>query len=132
MKISVKLSNHPDHHQVTVATNGVERRLDLPPKVDGRGSAVNGGELLFAALATCYCNDIYREAAKRRVQIHAVDVDVEGEFGGPGEPARNVVYRVAVSADASDDVIEALIRDTDTVAEVQNSLRAGVSIILST
>jgi uncharacterized OsmC-like protein len=59
---------------------------------------VNGGELLFLALATCHCNDIYREAAKRGIQIDEVDVTVEGEFGAEGECAKQIVYRPRVKA----------------------------------
>jgi uncharacterized OsmC-like protein len=35
---------------------------------------------LFLALATCYCNDIYREAAKRNIKVDSVEVEVEGTF----------------------------------------------------
>jgi uncharacterized OsmC-like protein len=42
--------------------------------------------LLFLALATCYCNDIFREAAKQGLKIDGVEVKVEGEFGAEGEP----------------------------------------------
>jgi hypothetical protein len=54
------------------------------------GSSINGGELLFAALATCFCNDRYREAAKRGVEVQDVEVEVTGTFGNPGEPARDI------------------------------------------
>jgi uncharacterized OsmC-like protein len=59
---------------VIVATNGSEQRLAIPPKASGGGSSINGGELLFAALATCYCNDIYREARSRGIHVSSVRV----------------------------------------------------------
>jgi uncharacterized OsmC-like protein len=35
---------------------------------------------LFLALASCYCNDIYREAAKRNIKVERVEVNC----GAPG------------------------------------------------
>jgi organic hydroperoxide reductase OsmC/OhrA len=62
---------------------------------------VNGGELLTAALETCYCNDIYREAAKKKIDIESVEVEAECET------ARAVSYRARVKARASEDDIRA-------------------------
>jgi uncharacterized OsmC-like protein len=94
----------------------------------GRGSSINEGELLFAAIATCFCNDIYREAAKRSIDVQDVKVEVTGTFGNPGEPARDVTYRVQVRANASQAIIDDLIRATDSVTEIQNTLRAGCAV----
>ncbi len=87
--------------------------------------------MLFLALATCYCNDLYREAGQRGIAVRRVEVEVRGEFAPvPGAVAENVTYDVRVEADAPEDQILNLIRHTDTVAEVQNSLRQGVSVRL--
>lgn len=93
------------------------------------GSSVNGGELLFLALATCYCNDLYREAVARNITIHAVDVEVSGEFGGRGEPATGITYRATVRADASQAEVAALLAETDRVAEIQNTIRRGCPVV---
>jgi uncharacterized OsmC-like protein len=85
---------------------------------------------LFAALATCFCNDLYREAAKRGIDVQDVKVEVTGTFGDPGEPARDINYRVQVSADAPQAAIDDLIRATDSVTEIQNTLRAGCAVRL--
>ena len=92
---------------------------------------MNGGELLFLALATCYCNDIYREAARRGIEVDHVEVEVDGEFGSAGEPARDVTYRARVVANATEDEIRDLMRHTDIVAEIQNTLRAPTPVILT-
>jgi organic hydroperoxide reductase OsmC/OhrA len=105
--------------------------LNIPPKQTGFGSSANGGELLFLALATCYCNDIYREATKRGIKVVQVEVEVAGEFGGEGEPAKNVSYRARVAAQASEAEIRELMSHTDRVAEIQNTLRAETPVILS-
>ena len=129
MKIAARVSNSVSGHTLEVETDGRKQSITIAPKT-GRGSSVNGGELLFAALATCFCNDLYREAAKRDIEVGAVNVEVMGTFGNPGEPARNVTYRVRVDADASQETIDDLIRTTDTVTEIQNTLRAGCAVRL--
>lgn len=130
MRISAHVQNSHNHHHVTLATNDQAHTLDIPPKATGYGSSANGGELLFLALATCYGNDIYREAAAQGIEITAVAVEVSGEFGAPGEPARNVTYRATITGTADAATLEALARHTDSVAEIQNTLRAGAAVYL--
>jgi uncharacterized OsmC-like protein len=116
-------------HRVEVATDGRASTLLVPGR-GGGGSATNGGELLCLALATCYCNDLYREAAQRGLAITGVAVEVEAEFGGPGESARRITYTARVESDAPPAAVEALLRATDAVAEVHNTVRAGVPVEL--
>jgi uncharacterized OsmC-like protein len=130
MKITARIDNSLGSNAVSVSTDGNSRSLEIPSKHTGYGSAVNGGELLFLALATCYCNDIYREAEKRGIEITSVAVRVQGEFGSAGEIARNVRYDAKVSSTSDEESIRDLLRHTDTVAEIQNTLRHGVSIAL--
>ena len=130
MKISARVENSHNHHHVTLATNDQTHTLDIPPKATGYGSSANGGELLFLALATCYGNDIYREAAARGIEVTAVEVEVSGDFGAPGEPARHITYRAKVTGRGSAAELEALARHTDSVAEIQNTLRAGAAVRL--
>lgn len=87
--------------------------------------------MLFLALATCYCNDIYREAAKRNIQVEKVKVEVSGDFGAEGEPATNVTYKAKVHARGTEEEIRALMEHTDTVAEIQNTLRMVTEVKLS-
>jgi uncharacterized OsmC-like protein len=130
MKIRAHVSNRPDQHEVQLQSSEQRQSLTVPGKPGG-GSSVNGGEFLFLALASCYCNDIYREAAARGIQVAAVEVDVEGEFGGPGEPARQVRYHARVEAEADQEAILDLMRHTDTVAEIQNTLRTSTPVDLA-
>ncbi len=131
MKISAVVENRPGEHRATVQTGEMRRELAIPPKSEGLGSSVNGGELLFLALATCYCNDIYREARKRGIAVENVKVEVSGEFGGEGEPARNIEYRATVDATASEAEITALMQHTDRVSEIQNTLRTATPVVLA-
>lgn len=131
MNISATVENCRDRHTVTLATNSREHSLSIPPKPEGPGSSVNGGELLFLALATCYCNDLYREARKRNIELQSVRVEVTGQFGAEGEGARDVSYSASVEGSASQEELLALMRHTDTVAEIQNSLRSSVPVTLA-
>jgi organic hydroperoxide reductase OsmC/OhrA len=76
--ISARIANSQGEHKVSLRTDERELSLQIPTKQDGFGSSANGSELLFLALATCYCNDIYREARKRGIHVQLVDVEVSG------------------------------------------------------
>jgi uncharacterized OsmC-like protein len=130
MNISARVTNQLNEHTATVQTNGREQSLAIAHKADGFGSSVNGGELLFLALATCYCNDLYREGRKRGIEIAKVEVEVSGDFGAEGAPAKDIRYRASVDAKAPREAIVELMRHTDTVAEIQNTLRASSPVSL--
>ena len=130
MIVSARVQNSLDNHQVTLTTNEQSQSLQISTKSSGFGSSVSGGELLFLALATCYCNDIYREAERRGICLVSVEVEVSGEFGGVGEPAKNISYRARVSAEASQEAIQALMAHTDQVAEIHNTLRTLTPVVL--
>ena len=131
MRINAGVSNREGEHQVTLRTNENIQSIVIPPKSTGFGSSVNGGELLFLALATCYCNDLYREAGKKGIKVQQVEVEVDGDFGGEGDPATNVIYRAKVTAQASEEDIRALIEQTDRLTEIQNTLRRGTPVVLT-
>ncbi len=128
MKISATVKNEGTLHQVKVATAGAIKSLEVPGKRGAPGSEVNGGEFLMLALATCYCNDVYREASRKGIAVVAVEVEASADFEGVGLAATNITYRAKVSSPASTSQIEELLRETDAVAEVHNSLRTGVPV----
>jgi len=130
MEIRASVQNQEGEHSVTLSTDGRQSSLTVPAKSEGAGSSINGGELLCLALATCYCNDLYREAAQRGLRLKGVEVEVVAEFGGTGEPARRITYTARINSDAPEAEIEALLRHTDQVAEVHNTLRAGIAVEL--
>ena len=131
MTIEASIQNTIEKNTVIVSTNDIKKQISIPPKPGG-GSSVNGGELLFLALATCFCNDIYREAGKRKMSIQAVDVFVTGQFGKEGEAGSNISYQVKIEApDHTDQQIQELISYVDEIAEIHNTLRQGVSVTLN-
>lgn len=131
MKISASINSKFNQHSTIVKTNETSQELHISPKSTGFGSSINGGELLLLSLATCFCNDIYREAKKRNISVTGVEVIVTGEFGAEGEPGRNFQYKTNVISDAPAAAIEELIAHTDKVAEIHNTLRQGLSIKLT-
>lgn len=130
MQITAVVTNSATSHQVVVRSGTTAQSLSVPPKGSGRGSAVNGGEFLMLALATCYCNDLYREAERLAVPIESVEVEASAEFPGIGLVATNITYRATVSSSASSATVAQLLRETDTVAEIHNTVRTGVPVEL--
>ena len=130
MKISASIQSSLNEHRTLVQTDGASKEIQIPVKASGLGSSINGAELLMLSLATCFCNDIYREAGKRKMNITSVDVEVTGEFGAEGEPGSNFQYKTRIISDSTDEEINDLISYTDKVAEVHNTLRKGLNITL--
>ena len=130
MNISATVKNSYQENDITVTTEGNKKKLSIPAKMEGWGSSINGGELLFLSLATCFCNDVYREAARRKIVIHTVEVTVSGEFGKEGEPASNIEYEVKIQSPDAEKKIMELIHHVDRIAEVHNTLRKGVKVAL--
>ena len=130
MLISAIVTNSATAHEVHVRTGEAAQVLTVPSKASGRGSAVNGGEFLMLALATCYCNDLFREAARLGIRIDAVEVEASAEFPGIGLAATNIRYRASVRSPASSVEIAKLLKETDGVAEIHNTVRRGVPVEL--
>ena len=105
--------------------------VDRSEEAGGMGLGFNGGELLLLAIGGCYCNDIFREAAKLGMVIKSVQVDVQADWGGDPVRAQNVTYSTRIEAEASIQDILALIEQTDQVAEIPNSLRLGTPVMLT-
>ncbi|HET9978287.1 MAG TPA: OsmC family protein [Burkholderiaceae bacterium] len=128
MKVIARLKNTAASHEVELQTADRVHHLAVPAKAAGPGSAVNGGELLMLALATCYCNDLHREAARLGLTLDAVEVEAQADFDGVGLAASNVRYRARVASAATAGQIARLLQETDAVAEVHNTLRRGVPV----
>lgn len=131
MRISARIENSLGVNEAIVSTDGGAHHVAIPPRASGFGAGTSGGELLFLALATCYCNDLYREAAARGIRVTSVDVEVTGDFLEVGGAASGVSYTARVVADATEEEIRNLMLHTDAVAEVHNTLRGAVEIPLA-
>jgi hypothetical protein len=60
-----------------------------------------------------------------------VQVEVTGEFEGEGNPAQNISDRATVDAKAPRQQILELMRHTDSVAEIHNTLRRATAVVLT-
>lgn len=130
MNYSASMHNMNGELDIVMKVGDKVNTLQIAPKRRGYGSSVSGGEILFLAIATCYCNDLYREGRKLGIKVDGVEVDVDGEFGEPGDPAWDVKCRIKVTAQASEEEIRELIAHTDAIAEIPKSLRSGTPISL--
>jgi len=83
------------------------------------------------AIGACYSNDVFREATKRGLKVRNVQVTVNADWAGDPVRAQNVSFSVMVEADATQAEIVELIRHTDRVAEIPNSLRLGTEVKLA-
>jgi organic hydroperoxide reductase OsmC/OhrA len=130
MQIAAMVKSSAAGHEVLVRTGEAVQSLPVSRKSTGPGSSVNGGEFLMLALATCYCNDLYREAQRLGIPIDGAEVEALAEFPGIGLAATNISYRAKVHSPAPASVIQQLLRETDAVAEVHNTVRAGIPVHL--
>jgi organic hydroperoxide reductase OsmC/OhrA len=129
--MTATIRNGADTHVAEVATGDAPARpIAIPPRDGGPGSSVSGGELLLLALATCYGNDVYREAAAQGVPIDAVEVTAEADFPAVGSPASAIRYSARVTSPAPEHEVRALLVYTDTVAEIQATVRASTPVEL--
>lgn len=97
----------------------------------GQGMGFNGGQLLLLALGACFTNDVFREAAKRDLDVRGVRVVVECDWEGDPPRAANLRYSTRVEAEAGEDEIMELIQHVDEIAQVHGTLRDGVAIELA-
>jgi uncharacterized OsmC-like protein len=130
MQIAATVNNAAGEHRVKLRTGEASQALEIAPKPGGKGSSINGGEFLMLALATCYCNDLYREALRLGIAIDGVEVEASATFAGIGLAATDIRYRATVESSAPATAIAELLRLTDAVAEVHNTVRGGVPVIL--
>lgn len=129
--IRALVENAVHAHAAEVRTGENAQHIAIAPKASGAGSSVNGAELLLLALATCYCNDLYREAAQRGLALRKVTVEARGEYDGvPGHPITEITYRATIVSDAARSAVEELAQHTDGLAEIHNTLRQGAAVRL--
>jgi len=131
MKYTACMQSIDGKLDVVMTKGDVTNTVVIAPQRKGYGSSISGGEILFLAIATCYCNDLYREGRKLGMVVDSVEVDVDGDFGGPGEAATNVTCKIKVAAQASEKEIRKLVEHTDAIAEIPMSLRRGTQVTVT-
>ena len=130
--MSASIRNRVGEHVAEVATgDAAPRAIAIPPRDGAPGSSASGGELLLLALATCYGNDLYREAAARGIAVDGVEVTAEADFPAAGSPASAVRYSVRVDSSAPEETVRELLLHTDAVAEIQATVRSAIPVALT-
>ena len=131
MRFAARIRNSRGEHHVDVSVAEKSTSISIAPRQSGFGSSVSGGELLMLALATCYCNDVYREAGKMNIEVTAVEVECSADFPAEGAPGRDLRYSARISARASEGEIQRLAMLADGLAEIQNTVRGAIPVQLT-
>jgi len=131
MRSVARIHNSQGEHHVKLSTGERSSTIEIPPKPSGFGSSATGGELLMLALATCYCNDLYREAAKMGIEVSHVDVECSAEFPAEGEPAKNITFSAKITAKGSEQRVRELAARADRLAEIHNTIRSAIPVVLT-
>jgi len=131
MRSVARIHNSEGKHAADVSAGKHAASISIASKLSGFGSSVSGAELLMLAMATCFCNDIYREALQMNIEVVSVDVECSGDFPAEGAPATSVKYSASITARAPEEQIRELAMRTDREAEVQNTVRAGIPVELT-
>ena len=105
--------------------------VDRGPDDGGQGMGFNGGQLLLLALGACFTNDVFREAAKRDLDVRGVASSSSATGRASRRVRANVRYSTRVEAEAGEDEIMELIQHVDEIAEVHGTLRDGIAIELT-
>jgi len=126
-----RIHNSFGKHDVKLSMGDRSSSIDIAPKPAGLGSSISGGELLVLALATCYCNDLYREAAKLGIEVSHVDVECSADFPTEGVPAEKITFTTRITAKATEAEIQQLATQADRLAEIQNTVRAAIPAVLT-
>jgi putative redox protein len=111
-----------------VSAGGLSLVADRPADQGGRGPGFSGGQLLYAAVAACISNDLYREAATHGIRLERVALTVDGGFPARGLGSLPITVDVEVSGDAPATRLRELVAIVDQVAEIPNSMRGTTPV----
>lgn len=89
-----------------------------------------GGHLLHLAVAGCVYNDLFREAAKRGINVTRASVFADGGFEGEPCASTGIAYRVLVEGDADEAELRELVAHVESIAEVPSVIRRGAEVRL--
>jgi putative redox protein len=105
--------------------------VDRPAAAGGGGLGFSGGQLLYMAIAACWSNDLYREAATMGVDLDGVEITVDGDFPARGSGSTTITVEVVVRSSAPEERVRELIAEVERVAEIPRAIRDATPIELS-
>jgi uncharacterized OsmC-like protein len=102
--------------------------VDRPPAAGGGGLGFNGGQLLYMAIAACWSNDLYREAATMGIDLDGVEITVDGDFPARGSGSTPITVDVVIRSAAPEPRVRELIAEVERVAEIPRAIREATAI----
>jgi uncharacterized OsmC-like protein len=102
--------------------------VDRPAAAGGGGLGFSGGQLLYMAIAACWSNDLYREAATMGIELHGVEITVDGDFPARGEGSTPITVDVLVRSPAPEERVRELVAEVERVAEIPRAISEGPPI----
>lgn len=102
--------------------------VDRPAAAGGGGLGFSGGQLLYMAIAACWSNDLYREAATMGIELDGVEITVDGDFPARGSGSTPITVDLVIRSSAPEDRIRELIAEVERVAEIPRAIREGPPI----
>jgi organic hydroperoxide reductase OsmC/OhrA len=102
--------------------------VDRPAAAGGGGLGFSGGQLLYLAIAACWSNDLYREAATMGIELDGVEITVDGDFPARGAGSTPITVDVLVRSSAPEERVRELIAEVERVAEIPRAIREGPPI----
>lgn len=131
MHITAQINSSINKVSTLIKKDNETKSFILPPREEGFGSSVNGGELLLLALATCYCHTIYRGAKEMNLDIGEITVSVTGDFSDDVPKMQDFSFSVQVRSSATGQQLQELVGYADLHATIPNLLRKGRQIRLN-
>jgi putative redox protein len=102
--------------------------VDRPTAAGGGGLGFNGGQLLYMAIAACWSNDLYREAATMGIELDGVELTVDGDFPARGSGSTPITVDLVVRSAAPEAKVRELIAEVERIAEIPRAIRESPSI----
>jgi organic hydroperoxide reductase OsmC/OhrA len=103
---------------------------DRPVAAGGGGLGFNGGQLFYMSVAACISNDLYREAETLGIALKNIQMTVDGDFPGRGQPSTPITVDLLVEAEAPVARLAALVDVVEGVAEIPNSFRGTTRLTI--
>ena len=105
--------------------------VDRPAAAGGGGLGFNGGQLLYLAIAACWSNDLYREAATLGIELDGVEVSVDGDFPARSEGSTPIAMEVTIRSAAPEARLRELVAEVERVAEIPRAIRESPPITVT-
>ncbi|HWW88608.1 MAG TPA: OsmC family protein [Vicinamibacterales bacterium] len=109
-------------------SNGRSLTIDGGPGSEEQRVGFDAEELLSFAVGASYVNSVLRQAARQRIQVSNLAVDVSYDASSHGH---EIVVSVSIQADVDEGVIKELIENADKTAGISRLVRLGTPIRLT-